>query len=420
METLSNNSMSDLIYLFLDGEADSTQQQVLFKSLAENPELQSEFQDAVTLNKSMSADSRNLIPSDELTHNLMVKAGFESGAGSSVSGLVSEPARNTILTSLIGKIKTSIIPASIGSIITAALLTTGMYLLDIDFHKEGHADISKEGSQKQMITQYQIPVIKSEAVTGDNLTKHNSSTSKRNNIPVFTFATQATQIDNDKMTQGTADDDTENTPVMNIPDIYLSESDFTNEKPVLVFRNNEISQLQIPPNTGFGDLSIPTKLGFLIEAKGINNIAFMNPRKMDESKVFLNNAAMNLYYKLSENDYLGFSVSNETFQMYEVIPDSSGYHFLSNPNLVSYGLNLKHVSDRLLSLGNLQYFGEFSIAYSKWGTVGKAFVGAYYNPENRFTFGLGIEGTLLYIYDTPGNTRWTGKAALVYSFGYNF
>ncbi|TAL68057.1 MAG: hypothetical protein EPN82_11690 [Bacteroidetes bacterium] len=423
METISNNSLSDLIYLFLDGEADSTQQQVLFKSLADNPELQSEFQDAVTLNKSLSVDSKNLVPSNDLTNNLMVRAGFESGAaGSGGAGLVAEQARNTFLTGLIGKIKTSIIPASIGSIITAALLTTGMYLLDIDFHSERDAALNQGGLQKQAVTRIesQVPIVKSESVQSINKSSHPANVVRRNVIPVFAVNTQKEQINKVESVSENTIEQQENIPLIIIPEIHPSDLVQMKEKPELKYQTNDFTQLNVPPNEGFGDLSIPSNLGFLIEAKGINNIAFMHPRKMDESKVFLNNAAMDLYYKLSDNDYLGFFLSNETFQMYKVISDSAGTNFLSNPNLVCYGINYKKISDKLDFLGNLQLFGEFSGAYSQWGPVGKVFIGTYYNPEDRFTFGLGVEGTLLYIYDTPGNTRWTGKMALVYSFGYNF
>src|SRR3989339_222561 len=391
MEIIQNNSLSDLIYLFLDGEADSTQQDLLFKNLADNPELQSEFQDAVTLNKSLSADSKNLVPSNELTHNLFVKAGFESGAaGSGVTGIVSETTRNTVLSGIIGKIKSSIIPASIGSVITAALLTTGMYLLDIDFHSDGRAAVNQGGTQRQAVTQNEntIPVVKSESVHGVDKSNQLSNVIRRRAVPVFSENIQTTPENNvETVTENTLET-TENIPVIFIPDIQPSDLVQMNDKPELSYRNNDFIHLNTPPSVGFGDLSIPTKL--------------------------------NVLRKLNDNNYIGFSGGNEILRMYEVVEDSNGINFLNQPNMAWGGIIYRGLSDKIEILGNLQLIFDCAVGFSKLGYLVKPVAGLYYNPENSFTLGLGIEGTGLLFYNTRSDTKGTGKIALVYSFGYNF
>ncbi|MBI5323868.1 MAG: hypothetical protein HZB41_01060 [Ignavibacteriae bacterium] len=422
METLNNNSMSDLIYLFLDGEADSTQQQVLFRSLAENPDLQSEFQEAVTLNKSLSADSKDLIPSNELTHNLFVKAGFESGAaGSTASGILSESSRNTFLSGMSGKIKSSFIPASVGSIITAALLTTGMYLLDIDFHSERHAAVNQGGAQKQLVTQTesQVPVIKSEAVQEVNRGNKFSNVYRRRAVPVFLNNSNTIPKNKENISENNIETEI-NDPVIIIPDIQESEIVQLFENPELKYRTNNFTQLSVPARTGFGDLSVSSKIGLLVEVKGINNLGFFDNRKIDESKLFLKNLSMNILYKFSDKFYLGASAGNDNLQVYEVSEDSSGIYFKAEPNLFWAGVSLKTLYDNIEFLGNLQPYVDLTAALSKWGPVLKGAVGMYYNPENTYTMGLGLECTGIYLWNTPGSTIGTGKYSLVYSFGYNF
>lgn len=417
--------MSDLIYLFLDGETDSTQQDLLFKSLADNPELQTEFQDAVTLNKSLSADSKNLVPSNDLTHNLFVKAGFESGAaGSAATGILSESGKSTFFSSFIGKIKSSFIPASIGSVITAALLTTGMYLLNIDFQSDRHAAVNQGGTQRQVVTsnESQIPVVKSEAVQDVDKTNQLSNVVIRKSVPLF-VNNPLTIIQNDSSVEQPKEVvSTENVVVVAIPDINQSSMDKLNYNPELRYRNNNFTHLNTPNRVPFGDLSIHTKLGILVEVKGINNLGFFDDRKLDENKVFLNNAAMNIFcFKLSDNSYLGLSAGNEQCQVYEVVRDSNGLtSFNSEPNLFWIGGAYKQLFEGLEFLGNLQPYLETSLSYSKWGPVGKAIAGLYYNPENSFTMGFGLECTGIILLNTPGKTIATGKYALVYSFGYNF
>ncbi|MCL4419453.1 MAG: hypothetical protein M1419_04980 [Bacteroidetes bacterium] len=426
MEIIQNNPMSSLIYLFLDGEADSTQQDLLFKNLADNPELQSEFQDAVTLNKSLSADSKNLIPSNELTHNLFVKAGFESGAaGSTASGILSDSARNPYASGIIGRIKSSIIPATIGSIITAALLTTGLYLLDIDFHSDRHAAVNQEGLQRQVVTQNEnpIPVVKSEAVRGVNKSNKLSNVIRRRTVPVFSENTQTTPVNNVETVTENTFETIENVQEIVIPVIQQSDLVRMNEKPELRYVNNNFSHLNTAPSVGFDDLSIPQKLNMLVEVKGINNLAYSDERIMDYSKVLLKNFGVIIFFRLSDHWLIGGGIGNEQMQIYEVVRDEfSNVSFLSEPNLNWYSASVRYITDKLEFLGNLQPYLDGSIGVStKWGPVFKGGLGLYYNPENMFSIGLGLEGTgLLLVKPLDKNKNFTGKLALVYSFGYNF
>lgn len=79
----SDFTSSELIYLFLDGEHTPVERSVLFSSLANNSELQSEFEDALKIRAAAVKDASAIAPSATVTSALMSKAGFAGGAAAS-------------------------------------------------------------------------------------------------------------------------------------------------------------------------------------------------------------------------------------------------------------------------------------------------------------------------------------------------
>ena len=52
-----NLSINDIIYLFVDGEANDTEKTTLFNAISGNSSLQNELQDAIKMNKSAKSFS---------------------------------------------------------------------------------------------------------------------------------------------------------------------------------------------------------------------------------------------------------------------------------------------------------------------------------------------------------------------------
>ncbi|GAB1370814.1 hypothetical protein MASR1M45_08760 [Candidatus Kapaibacterium sp.] len=85
----NNFSLNDLIYLYLDGEANDVEKSALFKGLANDISLQNEFQDALML-KNHSFTSKDLIaPPLLVTNNLMNTLGVSASAAVGSAALVS-------------------------------------------------------------------------------------------------------------------------------------------------------------------------------------------------------------------------------------------------------------------------------------------------------------------------------------------
>lgn len=72
----NSQSLSDLIYLFLDGENTPTEKTVLFSALANSSELQTEFEDALRIRGAITQEIRTSAPPAALTGALFSRAGF--------------------------------------------------------------------------------------------------------------------------------------------------------------------------------------------------------------------------------------------------------------------------------------------------------------------------------------------------------
>ncbi len=424
-----DNKMSDLIYQFIDGETDSTQQNVLFKSLADNPELQSEFQEAIFLNKALVNDSRVLTPSNELANSLFINAGFPPAVQ------VTQPIQPVtgsgkgFWSGFIGKFKSSLIPASVGSIITAALMMTGIYVLDIGNNTANNAGTQKNTykTSRENYTSNNVPVIKSESsdattITGKNNFVYPPKINKRmvsHSPSEIKILTQSVPQVNDLVVKDNASEP-ENNNSKDISIISFSKPSKPLDAELMKPGSSFINSFSLKPVETANNIT-EANLGLLLEIKGISGLVYAPWRSItDDSKLFMKNVALNLFYKLSRNNYFGIETGNESLQMFRTVTDSAGnINFVKEPDLFYINCAWRHNFREWELMDNLIPFTDVSAGYTKWGAVGKAIVGLYYNPENRLSFGLGLEGTALQ-YTFQLKTKFTEKLGLVYFLGYNF
>lgn len=77
---------SELIYLFVDGEADDVQQSLLFSALANDAGLQAEFSDALRINGAIKEAGLEEHPPQHVTAALFEKAGFGTAPEQTLAG----------------------------------------------------------------------------------------------------------------------------------------------------------------------------------------------------------------------------------------------------------------------------------------------------------------------------------------------
>lgn len=107
-----NNSLShsDLIYLFVDGEASPAERTKLYEALSNNPALQAEFEDAMRLKAAVEKEVQNAVPPIALTEELFLRAGVAIPLAATSAVAPAIPAISNISTWL-PMLKTFVIPA---------------------------------------------------------------------------------------------------------------------------------------------------------------------------------------------------------------------------------------------------------------------------------------------------------------------
>ncbi|MEI8133491.1 MAG: hypothetical protein WCH46_00270 [bacterium] len=127
----SDNAYSDLIHLFIDGEATEVERNTLFNALKDSPELQEEFSSAMELKKAFASDIMNLQPPSYLESQIAERAGIlvaVSAAAANapvVVNAVSSAASSVapVATGLLSKgVLTMIIGTSVGILSTVGII----------------------------------------------------------------------------------------------------------------------------------------------------------------------------------------------------------------------------------------------------------------------------------------------------------
>lgn len=114
-------NISDLIYLFIDGETNKIEQQTLFKELANNDELQTEFQQAVLMSKDFMKDRAVLTPAASLKDSIFLKAGLSAAGAAVATGVVSSGYLGRIF-ELFSKFSSQIYTVLVSSFATALVM----------------------------------------------------------------------------------------------------------------------------------------------------------------------------------------------------------------------------------------------------------------------------------------------------------
>ncbi len=119
-----NNSLShsNLIYLFVDGEATPAERTKLYEALSNNPELQTEFEDAMRLKAAVEKEVQNAVPPIALTEELFLRAGIAIPLAATTAVAPAIPAISNISTWL-PMLKAFVIPAlAVTGVVTVGVI----------------------------------------------------------------------------------------------------------------------------------------------------------------------------------------------------------------------------------------------------------------------------------------------------------
>ena len=128
----------------------------------------------------------------------------------------------------------------------------------------------------------------------------------------------------------------------------------------------------------------------------------------------LNNAGIGIGYELGKNSTIGFEFGQEKFpQRFTLIRDDDKMFYKQNPLLWWYGLYYQQAVSNLFSFEWLKPFAKIFVGGTPVGPLARGTIGLQYTPDRRVSLFLGWEGTILW-YKVQNNLYQTRKNGITY------
>jgi hypothetical protein len=439
MKLNNENSVSDLIYLFVDRETDSTQQKALFEALADNPELQSEFQQAIEIHHGFAADKESVYPSSELTKSVFSAAGFSNpmpGSTTSGAGKGTAAATGSKPIGFVGffsKHLPQILTTAAGVAITTGLflgvINPMTYNDNYNEDKTNQTNINNNTNETSVTNSNLPPTMSSEELPANNIRTIPLQTKYviryvKDTVEKIVLAKNEDKLTNQTTTEILPEKENQNLTNHDINSVTRTQSDLLRINPFESFKYNNFAHL----NSGIfaPSLAIPSDLGsdnnlnLSLEYSNISGLTYFPNRTIDNpgSKNF-NNYTFAISYHFDKNNSVSIHCGKEELQMYKLSWDNGDPVFTKQNDIFWGGGGIRHIMNYLDWFGPIKPYGEIILGGSQYGFLGKSIIGLNYHPENMLSFSIGFEATGQ-TYTLQKKIYLTGKGGMVYSLGIHF
>lgn len=446
-------SPSELIYLYIDGEADAGQQAALFAALAHDSELQAEFNDAFALRLSVSAEVRNTVPVPALKQALFQKAGFSYAATvAPVAPVVVAETMGSAAGWMAG-VKSMMIPllASLSGV--AVIVTSAVLWLGNSGDKTpvvqpiAHSAAHDSSTATHFIPDSPVAPGEQAVVPAHSALKHpaHAATSAsgagaasarerasddrfaaptrerissgrgntRNHVP-NSFATAPTRD-----ILGNTDRDAQPVSASRTPDHAAQEYEYITQVRVAEPEQQmAVGNGGLPESVdGVGTIRTAfstdesTSLKWAVGVRGLIGLRLFPWREMGPASDLLDNTAVGALWEIDNENAAGVEFGREVLPMY--VADSDG-ELRQEQTLFWSGVIYRYTPETLQLSEGLQPFTSVLAGGSALGPLLKTVAGIAWTPDSRIRFTLGAEGTfLLYRYQQ----EWYGTQKLGVSYG---
>ena len=415
MNSINNNingmSVNDLIYLFIDGEANDTEKSILFNELSNNSSLQQEFQDALNIKNTTHIESSNIILPVAVSDSIFNKVGIIKTAPIQVppvhkiSGLIS---------------KSSLY--SLGSGIIGALLT--FFLMNITQHsntQNNNVKNSESSLKKYAASNFGDTIVKHNIIIENdtiypNKSERISKENKTNKSAFSNIVFKSEKLNNEdnlvKLNQIIP------TKFENVNTLGLNNKKFSNKtEPQKILHIPSNNYKIDADNNNLTFMQSNYLKGFTIMLNSISGLKYYpNRDNIYAQSVEINNLALTIKYKLDDTYSIGVTVGKENYPLF--IKSNSGDLF-PNSTINYYGLNCDINLYDFDFAGDLSTDLRFLACGTSVGFLGKSGIGFVWSPDSKLGLNFGLESTIS-VSSFNKNSDITGKLGLYYGISYKF
>ncbi len=395
-----------LIHDYLDGTLDSSSEDILFAELSVNQDVRREFQTQTRLNAAVQKDMSRTTTPVEATQGVFASLGFALPQADTDNTPVPLPIPPAAGDS--GNWPKILFTALFSSVLTALFFLwwspqeAETHLLMAEILKRSQPathPLTSEITDRNALTMVEIPaaparnaareprVIASEVYNSTYNSSHSPAT-EVGDAPVVQTMPAVYIQPTSPMVQNIA---SQNSSPLYSTSFPSSESILPNELLGLTVQTNGISQLRSLPDFTDTPTSLPV----------------------------LSNLSASVLYALSEHHALGLAGGREVFHQ-DFTRENGGQTFAyrQSPSLWWYGVAYRYSLGEV-GIKGVNPFAQGFIGWAQNGPIGKISTGIRYTPEERISFVLAAEGTLL-VYPVGSTYFQTQKLGLTYGMSINF
>lgn len=417
----SHNDHLELIYLFLDGEADNVQQLLLFDALANNPELQTKMQEAAQINKSLGA-SQASGPPTEIKQQVLSVASVPPTLA--LTDEEEEKPLRTPVGSLpfyrtsTGIISIAIVTAFLASVTTALLMGNLFGTTALETAVDGRSvDDDNALTQQGSVTSGPL-------LPGHDFVSETANISSEQNPVLAGEAISTIVAHSDQVTSPglIAEDEPlarnafgEGITPAGMLAGSIPSAQLNDRSDAATFFNADLLDVDTPE---FNDISEPSP--YSISIRGISDL-FMedeitNGVQPDHS---WNNISAAINYTVDDHHSIGIEAGRESMEYVTQQRVGATIEPVEHYVMQWVGGAYQYSFSQAPLLAGTQPYMRIIAGGAAEGAVLKSIAGIRYDTQSALAMSLGLEGTML-LYRVEDNILSSKKFALTYGLSWRF
>jgi hypothetical protein len=429
MLTESNNSISELVYLFVDGESSSFQNEMLFKALANSNELQQELQEAILLRTTLEQDSAELAVPLKTTTTIFQNAGINLPSNMLDSGVASFGQKILIASK---SIALPLFTAFVGAVATFTFFT--FFQAD---KSNSNFYSGKFDNSNQIIASDKKPEnsgVNSKAISNSNPKAEQSTKSdlrqKQQNNKLL-FAQKSNLNSTQQIEKEILPDNQEIIPEINqitnsnstnltISDSQISKIEKSNyyENIPLTNSNKTNTSLDFAKlDNNFTNIAISQKLPISFAMRGMMDIAsFPNNTKSDVNQT-TSNITLSIAYQISDDIKIGIEGGRQSLRYYTF--ENGKNEKATQRESIDWAGAFINKTFNEFTFSNISPFANGTLGATVSGPTGRLLAGMKWQPENSISLSAGVEASTFF-YQKSSNWGNISALGFVYQVEINY
>lgn len=401
----SEFSPSEMIYLFLDGEHTAVERSVLFSALANNQELQTEFEDALKIRSSAALDALTMAPPASVTSSLMAKAGF---AGATATHAVSQGWFSSLWSSYGATVLTYAVPAMMA--VSGFALGGYVFSADDAILKEQLAAARSQSQEQQVsLTRLESAFSESQSLARglqEEVATLNTNTIRQDETIRSLAGIIGSRLNAVAPTDASVQQSSDGGRVSeqtNMPATHSAQSSIATNMVDAEDGVSTVPPQAIPITTRpvHFDLPVITTSSQLSEShddddyqievslRGMSGLYLTQQQLVSNGRNnLLANLGVGMAYRFSNSFSVTAEAGQETFPLF--IAGTSGLYL--RENLWWGTVGARYTIQPIRALWDIQPVMQVSGGFSGSGPLVRAFTGLAWQADSRVVFRAGVEG----------------------------